>query len=171
MGSTRYPSRYTQLHPNHSHVCGINAYSPFADSQCGESFPRMWDQHRLEGRGADEYRIIPTYVGSTTCTLMLSLSVANHSHVCGINSSQSLSDSASGESFPRMWDQPLFVYSDSISNRIIPTYVGSTLARSRRAATPPESFPRIWDQQRLEKPVQREHRIIPTYVGSTPTIR
>ena len=128
MGSTLTPSRSSTAITNHSHVCGINFDIGISSSFSIESFPRMWDQPFLKIRQNEIFRIIPTYVGSTTGRAALRLRVANHSHVCGINPCRPYWCSVPRESFPRMWDQrskELLIY---ICGRIIPTYVGSTSA-------------------------------------------
>ena len=91
------------------------------------------------------------------------------------------------ESFPRMWDQPVHCIDSFTTQRIIPTYVGSTLTRafdnvvfsnhSHVCGINPidpepvlpdvESFPRLWDQRRSAARLDVYARIIPTYVGST----
>ena len=91
-----------------------------------ESFPRMWDQRRRSGRPQAKRRIIPTYVGSTNRHCICLIKSANHSHVCGINRDASARASGSFESFPRMWDQLIKRLKSMETDRIIPTYVGST---------------------------------------------
>ena len=54
-----------------------------------ESFPRMWDQHKEAGRRLSFQRIIPTYVGSTKPGTTVVMLIPNHSHVCGINPTNS----------------------------------------------------------------------------------
>ena len=147
----------------------------------------MWDQPS-ESHCKNVYsRIIPTYVGSTCFTEFTPRFWANHSHVCGINSTSNCLPVVPIESFPRMWDQ-LFSPAVQISIlRIIPTYVGSTLHDSFYISSPPnhshvcginlidpfspfrmaESFPRMWDQRFVRPGDVEGVRIIPTYVGST----
>ena len=92
---------------NHSHVCGINMIIDSVQGKIVESFPRMWDQLVAESNCLYCFRIIPTYVESTTAFRTLCCTLPNHSHVCGINYLQS--------------------YNTIVCGRIIPTYVGSTL--------------------------------------------
>ena len=107
VGST-FPNGHRDTQPaNHSHVCGINA------SVTSSARPLS--------------RIIPTYVGSTTALPRRRRSAANHSHVCGINNSLELLAVVGCESFPRMWDQPRKDGAEPSPERIIPTYVGSTI--------------------------------------------
>ena len=88
-----------------------------------------------------------------------------------------------------MWDQLIVAILIHQICRIIPTYVGSTVAVLVLALGHPnhshvcginenkvlfqtyedESFPRMWDQHHILCPVQKWFRIIPTYVGSTPS--
>ena len=126
VGSTyRVPTR-PGLGPNHSHVCGINGPPESKKSVSHESFPRMWDQLPGEWETFRIHRIIPTYVGSTGNLGTIPSNRTNHSHVCGINVSMSSISFFSSESFPRMWDQRLPCSGLCCSERIIPTYVGST---------------------------------------------
>ena len=133
------------------------------------------------------YRIIPTYVGSTIRKRRDQTQAPNHSHVCGINSPVPSASASTIESFPRMWDQPAADDADSFADRIIPTYVGSTISSLATAVlisnhshvcgiNPSnasivhfviESFPRMWDQRGGFPSIKDMCRIIPTYVGST----
>ena len=167
VGSTGIQLSYSTRGPNHSHVCGIN-HRPHKGNICIlESFPRMWDQLKR--------------------AFFVWVLYANHSHVCGINRDASARASGSFESFPRMWDQLIKRLKSMETDRIIPTYVGSTwnymyipahaanhshvcginqTARSQLRVIR-ESFPRMWDQRYRVFAVSCSRRIIPTYVGST----
>ena len=126
VGSTLWDPRTQRQASNHSHVCGINAPVWLSVNAAGESFPRMWDQRKLDYKPEARGRIIPTYVGSTSLTSPVITLPSNHSHVCGINASPTSSPTAICESFPRMWDQRCPRRCDRRPERIIPTYVGST---------------------------------------------
>ena len=126
----------------------------------------MWDQQAVASMKAKACRIIPTYVGSTYRPPRTRSFKPNHSHVCGINVPDFINRTINCESFPRMWDQPIRPEKNSVSGRIIPTYVGSTTRLSAwindRAnhshvcgincmsaaltLVVIESFPRMWDQ-------------------------
>ena len=91
------------------------------------------------------------------------------------------------ESFPRMWDQLARNSAIKISDRIIPTHVGSTVSNpflnfsktnhshacgintncKSKTDIVNESFPRMWDQQADIYLLFIYVRIIPTHVGST----
>ena len=187
VGSTRYVPRTYPMHPNHSHVCGINEVSRLAAVRRRESFPRMWDQLCVIVCGVSHPRIIPTYVGSTESRMLLSYRKTNHSHVCGINSLRYGKNVIANESFPRMWDQLISSTGCNSHIRIIPTYVGSTCfvpvpcqygtnhshvcgintSMVDVSAKLCESFPRMWDQLNAPDFTHYHGRIIPTYVGST----
>ena len=127
----------------------------------------MWDQRIHQPSCIRPYRIIPTYVGSTSPMPLQAL--------------------CKRESFPRMWDQLCHRIQEPLSDRIIPTYVGSTpIQPNQRALTAnhshvcginrsprmrhfyrTESFPRMWDQHIIVSGGPQARRIIPTYVGST----
>ena len=126
VGSTVYMILVAVLTLNHSHVCGINGAGSAPPRIAHESFPRMWDQLLDRKASPDLDRIIPTYVGSTAYYYYQCGAKKNHSHVCGINATESETDTAEFESFPRMWDQRTFHPSHNPLDRIIPTYVGST---------------------------------------------
>ena len=86
-----------------------------------------------------------------------------------------------------MWDQQKVIRDEFSVDRIIPTYVGSTVIQGIATSvsanhshvcginpTPPggggdddESFPRMWDQHLYATVNGNRERIIPTYVGST----
>ena len=126
VGSTRLIGATTSLAPNHSHVCGINKRQGVKAGVPDESFPRMWDQQSIAAANRENLRIIPTYVGSTFFVGSVFKFDANHSHVCGINECSLHGCTEFDESFPRMWDQLLFLHYINHGIRIIPTYVGST---------------------------------------------
>ena len=147
----------------------------------------MWDQPLTIAITAVLNRIIPTYVGSTASRGRPSPDRANHSHVCGINTSMACYFVERYESFPRMWDQLFDGISCGRVARIIPTYVGSTSSwvahcillsnhshvcginpfHKKNKISPRESFPRMWDQLSCIPLLSESSRIIPTYVGST----
>ena len=187
VGSTQHTDPGRNEIPNHSHVCGINSLLLISSYLLFESFPRMWDQQPSRLSNLSDTRIIPTYVGSTAEALPSYAEEPNHSHVCGINLvSDSVAVSRS-ESFPRMWDQRRRRSPKIKWDRIIPTYVGSTIAYMSRTSSQSnhshvcginveglsdlvrggESFPRMWDQPNARLHRDGEERIIPTYVGST----
>ena len=127
VGSTAEIAKEIYNGTNHSHVCGINCLLHLQEHAMLESFPRMWDQPSLENVTSEPVRIIPTYVGSTRTCKVETVRISNHSHVCGINLVRCENVLCLVESFPRMWDQlSSFLYT-SVLQRIIPTYVGSTL--------------------------------------------
>ena len=126
VGSTSFFMILSPFPSNHSHVCGINDGSAFCPNRNYESFPRMGDQPCLVLRDYSRPRIIPTYVGSTMPRKGRARTVANHSHVCGINVDGIFISNHHGESFPRMWDQRSTGSGPGPIFRIIPTYVGST---------------------------------------------
>ena len=127
----------------------------------------MWDQHDRDAVSSTFRRIIPTYVGSTKLWTWTKLNDTNHSHVCGINSRDSVECCSFCKSFPRMWDQLVIGTECENIKRIIPTYVGSTTPSIKFSSISFESFPRMWDQRYLLRPQNNYERIIPTYVGST----
>ena len=153
--------------PNHSHVCGITRTMGDLPENDRESFPRMWD-HRTSDHGCSRLcRIIPTYVGSPRNQFNGPVETTNHSHVCGITSFIHSAIVICPESFPRMWDHLLYSTGVRVSERIIPTYVGSphvseqqrrqsanhshvcgiTWKADRTSGIVLESFPRMWDHQ------------------------
>ena len=187
VGSTAISSTGQPRRANHSHVCGINLNVRTLCALLAESFPRMWDQPQFENLPVLFQRIIPTYVGSTRSRRRSRIKPSNHSHVCGINLTQTKKVHSITESFPRMWDQHPVTACKHLPTRIIPTYVGSTqcpytafLSRTnhshvcginshqcRQPAPINESFPRMWDQRVYRGERAEGVRIIPTYVGST----
>ena len=130
VGSTLADSEFRRIHTNHSHVCGINAPHSATSPASSESFPRMWDQLIVTNDDGLQYRIIPTYVGSTSRWTYVSYHRPNHSHVCGINCFRTVPNDIQHESFPRMWDQRYRWPAAGAAGRIIPTYVGSTVAKA-----------------------------------------
>ena len=147
----------------------------------------MWDQRINRHLRHLRRRIIPTYVGSTYPVPGIASKYTNHSHVCGINQYLAIRVGGTFESFPRMWDQLGKLLLAFRFERIIPTYVGSTLQTIPLSGGGTnhshvcgindemdeldegmiESFPRMWDQRNTGMISRICFRIIPTYVGST----
>ena len=128
VGSTRSGLIINVNCTNHSHVCGINSNWHVIYPAIHESFPRMWDQQMIIQIFHFLNRIIPTYVGSTCDRKRKTGLLPNHSHVCGINRFPRVRVVREFESFPRMWDQPVPSSAAGAGDRIIPTYVGSTIS-------------------------------------------
>ena len=127
----------------------------------------MWDQLIRAFVRCYAVRIIPTYVGSTFVAGTASTCTPNHSHVCGINSYSVKQSVTQDESFPRMWDQPQAIVANPFLNRIIPTYVGSTLPRTVSGRLIPNHSHVCGINYLGDMEVPADKRIIPTYVGST----
>ena len=150
------------------------------------SSPRVWGQGALRAVGYCRIGIIPTRVGTSIVSDILSLLIWDHPHACGDKGSSADTSFFIVGSSPRVWGQ------DDVANqvlqwvRIIPTRVGTSksfLIPKLRTWDHPHacgdksvlvnfllfmrgSSPRVWGQgTRTERRVPSA-RIIPTRVGT-----
>ena len=131
-------------------------------------------------------RIIPTRVGTSFPRLYSLRQQRDHPHACGDKYTLGFPIFTRGGSSPRVWGQESPFKNDKMPLRIIPTRVGTSVARSFQQPverdhphacgdkpsiiprTPPTigSSPRVWGQDRAADVLCEISRIIPTRVGT-----
>ena len=137
--------------------------------------------------GCDNQRFIPTYVGHTLSTSMITRAESVHPHIRGAYVVGRVKPSVISGSSPHTWGIPVQQLYDGWRKRFIPTYVGHTLPSlphpSHRPVHPhirgayhPRvgtnralygSSPHTWGIQPLQIWNGQLNRFIPTYVGHT----
>ena len=171
----------------HPHVCGEHAArAPYVQEDPGSS-PRMRGTHigTPQQRGAT--RLIPTYAGNTPAGVPGGGACQAHPHVCGEHVNPRADPRERAGSSPRMRGTPASAMPPMTASRLIPTYAGNTLERSRRTAPKP-AHPHVCGEHRSivgslsmwngSSPRMRGthahghriiflRRLIPTYAGNT----
>ena len=147
----------------------------------------MWEVHSVAKRLLYNFRITPTYVGSTKLGGGNDMAMWDHPHVCGKYLIYLQVIEMVVGSPPRMWEVLTLLFISDISFRITPTYVGSTITEevqvidsgdhphvcgkyfSASAIGLPASGspPRMWEVRTTQLIHLYYCRITPTYVGST----
>ncbi|VEE47095.1 Domain of uncharacterised function (DUF2825) [Pseudomonas fluorescens] len=171
----------------HPHACGEHSSGAGRCCSAAGSSPRMWGTPVQRGQTPVAIRFIPTHVGNTRASALLTRLFAVHPHACGEHGLISQRSAQALGSSPRMWGTPgnQFGWGDSV--RFIPTHVGNTptagsMARSRTVhphacgehgslatCTWPRcgSSPRMWGTHGVASAQAVHVRFIPTHVGNT----
>ena len=186
MGTRPVGSRFSIVFRDHPHACGDKLYHRIFDLSRGGSSPRVWGQAEFRLRAFCSSRIIPTRVGTSDEELMNELKKRDHPHAYGDKGTRRLNRSQSPGSSPRVWGQvAVFVYTQKYKG-IIPTRVGTSIARLITAHVSPDhphacgdkplytittrqivgSSPRVWGQVKVINMRGSKRRIIPTRVGT-----
>lgn len=110
----------------HSHTRGINCVCGFRIWSNDDSFPLTWNELRAGAQLLANYRIIPTHMGWIYLHLRQFCLIPAHSHIRGINSSETTTTQCNNDSLPHAWDKPESNEKKCETVRIIPTHVGWT---------------------------------------------
>ena len=187
VGSTpdyRYPCWDCAAHP---HVCGEHMLQVVTFGVAFGSSPRVWGAPLPNRISIYQVRLIPTCVGSTSCSPRFTRMGAAHPHVCGEHSARKDNKDLGGGSSPRVWGALECTTGVLSLFRLIPTCVGSTTTFSSTglvSAAHPHvcgehmrtlyekvkaygSSPRVWGARRRFESDNPGVRLIPTCVGST----
>ena len=150
----------------------------------------MWGQEYLVNLPSECLRIIPTRVGTSVISCIISVKYRDHPHACGDKIVSSAKDPYYPGSSPRVWGQVVIVCRVVKPSRIIPTRVGTSayyradisiiwdhphacgdkLCRSSLCGVLRGSSPRVWGQGYSVLMNIQEPRIIPTRVGTRSTL-
>ena len=134
------------------------------------SSPRVWGALVTGTPSAAATRLIPTCVGSTVKSRLLSPRAAAHPHVCGEHMPTVALHFPPLGSSPRVWGALADPFSGAGSTRLIPTCVGSTRSPTEFRLRVAGSSPRVWGAPSRFLFVRLPPRLIPTCVGSTCSI-
>ena len=147
----------------------------------------MWGQVNFVVAPVSTVRIIPTRVGTSVVTIRQFLTFKDHPHACGDKPVLNHLELVAHGSSPRVWGQAALALRGKKGVRIIPTRVGTSLAKHvcrsvcrdhphacgdkvdmwRTSLKIPSSSPRVWGQGQKSTSSHRRRRIIPTRVGTS----
>ena len=169
-------------------MCGEHVHHCAVAREFPGSSPRVWGALPIPAHARRSARLSPTCVGSTLPRLMSPQRICgSYPHVCGEHLVVMPLLVAYGGSSPRVWGAPRRPLYRSLTGRLIPTCVGSTLGWCSSLPAAPAhphvcgehispfaahgsavgSSPRVWGAQRIPTLNSRKIRLIPTCVGST----
>ena len=173
--------------PDHPHACGENSAGTLVTAAAIGPSPRVWGEHNLAQRLAEQRRTIPTRVGRTGADARAADRAADHPHACGENDFTPQHSNVGNGPSPRVWGERMPTGLDVHVLRTIPTRVGRT-TRVRRLATCGTDHPhacgenagcghraglgdgpspRVWGERRISIRSCSFSRTIPTRVGRT----
>ena len=115
----------TALHRDHPHACGDKSYQYFPKYHRIGSSPRVWGQVFLLGYTACQSGIIPTRVGTSVISCIISVKYKDHPHACGDKQLADYKQGKKGGSSPRVWGQVYHAFTLCGVTGIIPTRVGT----------------------------------------------
>ena len=169
-------------------MCGEHVHHCAVAREFPGSSPRVWGALPIPAHARRSARLIPTCVGSTLPRLMSPQRICgSYPHVCGEHLVVMPLLVAYGGSSPRVWGAPRRPLYRSLTGRLIPTCVGSTLGWCSSLPAAPAhphvcgehispfaahgsavgSSPRVWGAPHLRFRLGAARRLIPTCVGST----
>ena len=123
--SVNFPIVHLSFH--HPHACGDKFIRfPFPFRWRGSS-PRVWGQVCPSVSFRNDFRIIPTRVGTSRQKYNAEVEEKDHPHACGDKCRCSIAAVVKGGSSPRVWGQVVCLLCRQTRSRIIPTRVGTSL--------------------------------------------
>ncbi len=175
----------------HPHACGEHSSGAGRCCSAAGSSPRMWGTPVQRGQTPVAIRFIPTHVGNTRASALLTRLFAVHPHACGEHGLISQRSAQALGSSPRMWGTRQRLGPWRGQGRFIPTHVGNTghwrHAHGRGAVHPHAcgehlkkmwppicvvgSSPRTWGTRASPSTARAGKRFIPTHVGNTLTVQ
>ena len=113
----------------HPHICGEHKILLIFGFRGNGSSPHMWGTLSHRAPHFDHLRFIPTYVGNTAVTILVSFIETVHPHICGEHIVRRCESYKFTGSSPHMWGTQRATMPFTNSYRFIPTYVGNTFPR------------------------------------------
>ena len=113
---------------DHPHACGDKVFCVKCFRVKVGSSPRVWGQAWAHGLKTATGRIIPTRVGTRTCTDWELLQEQDHPHACGDKSLSAKLLTPTRGSSPRVWGQVIEDIFIDLAHGIIPTRMGTSEA-------------------------------------------
>ena len=125
VGTRLYEKKTQGGAEDHPHACGDKHLHEIVNRCKRGSSPRVWGQ-AVDGTDMSfANRIIPTRVGTSLISLLVTTNLWDHPHACGDKLMSLLSRGNITGSSPRVWGQDATPLTISPSKRIIPTRVGT----------------------------------------------
>ena len=117
---------------DHPHACGDKTWNTSPRKRALGSSPRVWGQASSNHCARVTDLIIPTRVGTSLINGGSFFSPRDHPHACGDKENWLPSHLFLSGSSPRVWGQALIKITILLSDRIIPTRVGTRSQDLRR---------------------------------------
>ena len=133
MGNTYLSIMIYHVATVHPHACGEHAMVPTTTGSPLGSSPRMWGTRSKSFIRQFISRFIPTHVGNTASATHPTRPAAVHPHACGEHSASHRDREIRAGSSPRMWGTRIRAVVECHCFWFIPTHVGNTAHRSRKA--------------------------------------
>ena len=128
VGTRLYEKKTQGGAEDHPHACGDKHQPSFSKRASLGSSPRVWGQ-AVDGTDMSfANRIIPTRVGTSLISLLVTTNLWDHPHACGDKLMSLLSRGNITGSSPRVWGQASSVNIFPFALGIIPTRVGTSAA-------------------------------------------
>ena len=131
MGTSSPMEQHSMLLLDHPHAYGDKKSISHGLSLLLGSSPRVWGQARILICCVSEHRIIPTRMGTRTSKSMSAGNMSNHPHAYGDKKSPAVLTAPSTGSSPRVWGQGYHSTAVGVSERIIPTRMGTRVLITR----------------------------------------
>ncbi len=112
---------------DHPHACGDKKTSVYLSRQQEGSSPRVWGQDICRHTITENFRIIPTRVGTSGELYLNDKDCGDHPHACGDKPLAFCAFCALSGSSPRVWGQVDINGNRPEIFRIIPTRVGTSI--------------------------------------------
>ena len=112
---------------DHPHACGDKPLYMITTRQIVGSSPRVWGQVKVINMRGSKRRIIPTRVGTRFICCCVFTCISDHPHACGDKVFLVCLYYTTGGSSPRVWGQASLSPALTLSPRIIPTRVGTSV--------------------------------------------
>ena len=124
---TRCCQYLSQAYPrDHPHACGDKHFCARSTQRQHGSSPRVWGQEKKKPRANRGFGIIPTRVGTRHREILCKKILRDHPHACGDKPLTHIRYHVGKGSSPRVWGQALTACVTVLSQRIIPTRVGTS---------------------------------------------
>ena len=174
----------------HPHACGELTTKITPVLHLYGSSPRVWGTQYLKYNHLLEVRFIPTRVGNSDYSDLVTVQQAVHPHACGELPIHNKRIKVLFGSSPRVWGTPIPLPTAACKSRFIPTRVGnSTEVPTIKIDLPVHphacgeliiqspnynfcfgSSPRVWGTQNVFLSNLEKIRFIPTRVGNSVTV-
>ena len=167
MGTSILNTPYRMPTQDHPHAYGDKLYSIVVPLDENGSSPRVWGQALVKPLCCAGKRIIPTRMGTSRKYAKNHKQQKDHPHAYGDKEQTERYISFQAGSSPRVWGQALASPYVTVSNRIIPTRMG-TRPHKWQQNRQPKDHPHAYGDKRPSRSQRRsEAAIIPTRMGTS----
>ena len=129
VGTSNVETYQTLPYEDHPHACGDKLWLFRCLMSMSGSSPRVWGQADFVLSYTDVAGIIPTRVGTSPYQISYRKTPRDHPHACGDKPVLNHLELVAHGSSPRVWGQAALALRGNKGVRIIPTRVGTSLAK------------------------------------------